>query len=123
MLIPFGDDFKYKNAINWFVNLDKLIDVINKEHLDVHIFYSSPQCYIKAVKDHQVQVKSNDYFPFITGYYSSRPVIKLMERYADGLFQAAKQLDVFAHLTNASEMLFQVKNEMGILQVLLSKLV
>lgn len=117
VLIPFGDDFKYKNAANWFDNLDKLIEVVNKEHKDVHIFYSSPQCYIKAVKDHKVEVKSNDYFPTINGYYSSRPVIKSMERYADGLLQAAKQLDVLAHLSNASALLFEAKNEMGILQV------
>lgn len=117
VLMTFGDDFRYKNAKRWFTNLDKVIEVINKEHKDVNIFYSSPHCYLKSVKDHKVEVKSHDYFPLWTGYYSSRPVVKWLERYADGLLQAGKQLEVLAQLSDAQELLFEGKNELAILQV------
>lgn len=123
VLIPFGDDFRYKNAEGWFSNLDRLIEVVNKEHSEVHIQYSSPHCYIKAIREaiktKPVPVKSEDYFPLWTGYYSSRPQVKYLDRYANNLLQAAKQLEVLAELPDTQSLLLEGKNELAVLQVIL----
>ena len=51
VLMTFGDDFQYQHAERWFSNLDKLIAEVNKNHHDVHLFYSSPHCYICSNRD------------------------------------------------------------------------
>jgi len=119
VLITFGDDFKYKRAVRYYLNLDRLIEVVNKEHPDVHLFYSSPQCYIKVIKDlkPQLEVRSHDYFPLWTGFFSVRPHIKYLDRYANNLLQAAKQLEVLAELTDTQEFIYEGANELGVLQV------
>jgi len=119
VLIPFGDDFRYKPAERWFSNLDKLIEVVNKEHPDVNLHYSSPHCYIKAVRDlkPKLDVRSEDYFPLWTGHYASRPQVKYLDRYANNLLQVAKQVEVLAGLTNTQGLIFEGKNQLGVLQV------
>lgn len=119
VLMPFGHDFVYKNAENWYRNLDKLIEQVNKQFPDVHLHYSSPQCYLKAVQDlkPKLEVKSRDYHPYWTGYYSSRPVVKYLDRYVNNLLQAAKQLEVIAGVGNLQALLWEGKNQMGVLQV------
>ena len=122
MLITFGDDFRYHNAERWFSNLDKLIEVVNKEHPDVNLFYSSPHCYIKAIKElkPKLEVRSHDYFPLWTGFYSSRPEVKYLDRYSNQLLQVAKQLEVLAELNNTQSFIFEAKNQLGVLQVFFS---
>lgn len=92
---------------------------MNKNHPEVNLFYSSPQCYIKAIRDlkPKLEVRSHDYFPLWTGYYSSRPEVKYLDRYANNLLQAAKQLEVIANLSNTQSLIFESSNELGVLQV------
>lgn len=94
---------------------------MNKNHPDVNLFYSSPQCYIKAIKDlkPKLEVHSHDYFPLWTGHYSSRPQVKYLDRYANNLLQAAKQLEVTAELSHTQSLIFESSNELGVLQVMI----
>ena len=134
VLIPFGDDFKYKNAHHYFTNLDNLIKVVNTDYPDVRLFYSSPQCYIKAINNLisnglvKLETKSHDYFPLWTGFYSVRPVVKYLDRLSNNLLQTAKQLEVFMDevVTGTEEvniikktrpLIYEAENELGVLQV------
>lgn len=118
VLIPFGDDFRYKNAERWYTNLDKLIEVVNQYHIDINLFYSSPHCYIKAIhdRDPKLPTETYDFFPLWTGFYSSRPIIKYLDRYTNNLFQAAKQLEVLAELNDTQEYIQEAANEISVLQ-------
>ena len=49
LLVPFGDDFKFKYAGTQFSNMDQLVTHINKNHKDVHIRYSTLSEYFSAV--------------------------------------------------------------------------
>ena len=50
-MVTFGGDFHFKNANQYFDNIDKLIKYINlKYDDDVNMIYSTPYCYAEAVK-------------------------------------------------------------------------
>lgn len=119
VLMTFGHDFSYKHAERWFSNLDKLIEVVDADYPDVHLHYSSPHCYVKAVRDlkPKLQVKSADFFPYWTGYFSSRPVVKYLDRFTGNLLSSAKQLEVIASLSNAQPFIYEAKNQLAVLQV------
>lgn len=119
VLMTFGDDFKYQHAERYYSNLDALIEVVNKEHHDVNLFYSSPHCYVKAIRDSkpQLEVRTHDYFPLWTGYYSSRPEVKYLDRWANNLLQTAKQMEVLAGLNDTQAYVYEAKNQLGVMQV------
>jgi lysosomal alpha-mannosidase len=118
--MTFGDDFQYRNAENWFSNLDKLIDAIHETHPDVHAFYSTPSCYISAVNElnHTFSVRDNDYFPYgrRSGFYTSRPSLKRQERDTNNLLQISKQLDAIARSVDSEPFVDEGRNELAILQ-------
>ncbi|CAH2987949.1 unnamed protein product [Chilo suppressalis] len=130
VLVTMGDDFNYQDAGMWFKNLDKLIKYGNKmaadDNLNINIFYSTPDCYLKAVKDANpvLPIKQDDFFPYAsdphsywTGYFTSRPTIKLIEAEANKYMQMAKQLYVLAGLSmNKMPVLDELKSAMGFLQ-------
>ena len=92
----------------------------------VHVLYSTPECYLQALRDEHgarqgppsaVQaftastnlpsmrwpVKIDDFFPYAdvlnaywTGYFTSRPALKLHVKYASNVLTVAKQLAVMA---------------------------
>ena len=77
-------------------SIQKLFDQEVEENLEIHSFYSSPSCYVKAVNEAAINLKSyhGDYFPYSsktdfywTGYYTSRPNLKLYERHANSILQ------------------------------------
>lgn len=58
--------------------------------------YSTPSCYMKAVHDAQTTwtAKEDDFFPYSndahsywTGYFTSRPTLKFMERMGNNFLQ------------------------------------
>lgn len=67
---------------------------------DISVIYSTPSCYIKAVNDmqkNQLSVNTNDFLPYAseshaywTGYYTSRPNFKRLERMGNNLLQVRK---------------------------------
>ncbi|KAI5636838.1 alpha mannosidase middle domain-containing protein [Phthorimaea operculella] len=130
ILVTMGDDFNYQDATVWFDNLDKLIVYTNmkagKEGLKVHLFYSTPQCYLKAVKDSNptLPTKQDDFFPYAsepknywTGYYTSRPTTKYFERETNRYLQMAKQMQVLADLEKHNMfVLNELKGAVGIMQ-------
>jgi len=110
-MVTFGNDFNYSSN-KWFVNIDKLIKFMkNSEKYSekFEIFYSTPACYAKAVRDEleenktkkfssssakSIQTYKHDFFPYAdfehaywTGYYSSKPTFKkLVRQMSDKLY-------------------------------------
>lgn len=119
VLITFGDDFKYQHAERYYDNLDILIKQVQADHPEVNMFYSFPHCYIHEAKKNSknLQVRTKDYFPLWTGYYSSRPNVKHTERQVDNLIQIAKQLEVWAPQSDVYQYIEEARNELGVLQV------
>ncbi|VDN03063.1 unnamed protein product [Thelazia callipaeda] len=99
-----GGDFQYTSANRWYTNLDKLIKFISKNQTlstKVNIFYSTPTCYLLAVKEcnPKLPTRSDDFFPyassnhsFWTGFYTSRPTFKGFVRQSSALLQLVKKL-------------------------------
>jgi len=124
-ILTMGMDFYYRDAKKWFVNLEALMDEINSQRTEkVHMFYSSPECYLESVqkeaspssmlsstykynssKKHRWPVKIDDFFPYAdamnaywTGYFTSRPSLKLHIKHASNLLTASKQLSVLSKI-------------------------
>jgi len=103
IMMTMGEDFNYQDANMWYKNLDKLIKYMNmtKDDHKIHLMYSTPSCYLKAIKQSGVplQTKSDDFFPYASdphaywsGYFTSRSALKGMIRNANSLLQACKQV-------------------------------
>uniref|UniRef100_A0A1I8FGD4 Alpha-mann_mid domain-containing protein n=1 Tax=Macrostomum lignano TaxID=282301 RepID=A0A1I8FGD4_9PLAT len=129
LLLTMGCDFAYENARKNFKIIDKLIAAVNantSQH-NLTAYYSSPDCYTKAVNDEGLAyaVKTGDFFPYAsgpnsywTGFYSSRPALKRLVRWASGHLQAVKQLAAVgpAVLGDASERLDRLRQAQGVAQ-------
>ncbi|XP_009591416.1 probable alpha-mannosidase At5g13980 [Nicotiana tomentosiformis] len=98
-----GTDFKYQYAHTWFRNMDKLIHYVNQDGR-VNALYSTPSIYTDAkhALDKSWPLKTDDYFPYAdrinaywTGYFTSRPALKLYVRMMSGYYLAARQLELF----------------------------
>ncbi|KAK4374664.1 hypothetical protein RND71_005341 [Anisodus tanguticus] len=98
-----GTDFKYQYAHTWYQNMDKLIHYVNQDGR-VNALYSSPSIYTDAkyALDESWPLKTDDYFPYAdrvnaywTGYFTSRPALKLYVRMMSGYYLAARQLEFF----------------------------
>uniref|UniRef100_A0A131YE74 Alpha-mannosidase n=1 Tax=Rhipicephalus appendiculatus TaxID=34631 RepID=A0A131YE74_RHIAP len=120
--ITMGNDFNYQSAGHWFINLDKLIHHANlrSDKTKVHLLYSTPSCYLKALHASKTgwPTKTDDFFPyasdphaFWTGYFTSRPAFKFLDRYANNQLQAAKQLGVLAGPRGVTETSLDVLRE------------
>lgn len=112
IMFPMGEDFQYQNGNTWFKNLDKLIKYVNQKQSKVNIFYSTPSCYLKSLKDsnHTFTTKSDDFFPYAsdphsywTGYYTSRPAVKKVDKFGNNFLQICKQLDVLSQMNQTNE--------------------
>jgi alpha-mannosidase len=104
VLTLMGEDFTYKPTSVWYENMDKLIHYANLDGR-INIFYSTPSIYTKSVnaahKDWSDTLKTDDFFPYAdnsdgywSGYFTTRPNFKRMERRASNLMQAARQVEV-----------------------------
>ena len=106
IMLPFGTDFTYGQALSWYTNIDKLIHYVNQDDREVNVFYSTPEAYVKAKKASVPEgfpTRTGDFFPYAdnnhgwwTGYFTSRPTQKRFFRYGGGYLQSARQLDVVA---------------------------
>lgn len=63
---------------------------------NVNLLYSTPSCYLKSLYEANTtwSVKHDDFFPYAsdphsywTGYFTSRPAFKYLDRYTNNLFQ------------------------------------
>lgn len=91
IMFTMGDDFQYQNARMNFKNMDKLVHYMNlrTEETGMHLVYSTPSCYLESLRQggQVYPYKSDDFLPYAsgstnywTGYFTSRPAIKLQER-------------------------------------------
>jgi len=103
VMFKMGSDFQYEYAEEDFKNLDKLIRYVNLDGR-VHAFYSTPSQYFAAKREETWTVKTDDFFPYAdgdhmywTGYFTSRPTLKRLERYTSGTLQAARHLVFFSN--------------------------
>lgn len=82
-----GEDFNYANALQWYKNMDKLINYINghTEKYNVKLLYSTPSIYLEEVHKQNITfpLKADDFFPYAdvpngywTGYFTSRVALK-----------------------------------------------
>ncbi|XP_037294534.1 lysosomal alpha-mannosidase isoform X1 [Manduca sexta] len=130
VIVTMGGDFTYQDASMWYKNLDKLIEYANlksaKDGLNVKLFYSTPTCYLKSVRDAnpELPIKQDDFFPYAsdstaywTGYFTSRPTTKYFEREGNNYLQMVKQLQVLAGLEEHNKfVLNELKSAMGVMQ-------
>uniref|UniRef100_A0A2A4JU30 Alpha-mannosidase n=1 Tax=Heliothis virescens TaxID=7102 RepID=A0A2A4JU30_HELVI len=130
VIFTMGGDFTYQDAGMWYTNLDKLIQYANlkaaKDNMNITLFYSTPNCYLKAIKDANptLPTKKDDFFPYAsdstaywTGYFTSRPTTKYFEREGNNYLQMVKQLQVLANLEKHNEfVLNELKSAMGVMQ-------
>jgi len=124
LLVPWGDDFKFNQASLQFKMMDMLIQKINshKEDYGVHIFYSTPSRYFRAVelfsKNHPdilFPLCKHDFFPYAdnedsywTGFYTSRPLLKDFHRIVLNAMRSAEVLFALARLSYS-----QLSNQQG----------
>ncbi|KAM3728479.1 Lysosomal alpha-mannosidase [Dirofilaria immitis] len=104
VMLLMGGDFQYTAANQWYTNLDKLISFIRKDKTfsaKINIFYSTPSCYLTALKEAQPRLpaRMDDFFPYAsanhsywTGFFTSRPALKGFIRQSSALLQLIKQL-------------------------------
>ena len=123
MMVTMGSDFQYQEAKLNFANLDllihsilryqesKAIDIpglLGEPYERIAVFYSNPDFYTKmkhtqsAVSGGPVSwsTKTDDFFPYAdfphaywTGYFTSRPALKRLERVGSSFLLAARQIE------------------------------
>ena len=145
IMLTMGEDFNYENAFVQFENIDfmitELLKMQNDGRIDVasilgprfdrfEIFYSNPEKYTQAKHDEFVdspqklgyETKTDDFFPysdrsngFWTGYFSSRPALKRLERFGSSFLLAARQI-LALRSDDTADCLFPLEEAMGIAQ-------
>ncbi|GAM22437.1 hypothetical protein SAMD00019534_056120 [Acytostelium subglobosum LB1] len=107
VLLTIGTDFGFRNAINAFNSMDKLIDYFNQHYSQYGytVKYSTLGEYFRDVRQWYQQTRTPikhlyqtyDLMPYYenrgaswVGYYSNRPEQKEMSRHADNLLRMAK---------------------------------
>ena len=83
ILIPWGCDFAYMNALADYKNTERLIEYFNsKNNYNITLKMSTPSDYVDALRKEKIKwpVKYEDAFPYGSndyemwvGYFSSRP--------------------------------------------------
>ena len=146
IMLTMGSDFQYENAMVNFKNIDLLIDTMNSMNETINgfdeyiVFYSNPEIYTKAKYDEftnkgsnvsnewtGASIKTDDFFPysdcdncFWTGYFTSRPALKRLERLGSSFLHAARQIQTFYHSSELSypgaEQMHHLESAMGIAQ-------
>lgn len=107
VLIPMGGDFQFSAAGQNFKNLDKLMRYVRENAPELNIFYSTPSCYQYSVnlalksKSLVLPEKYDDFMPYDShysvwwsGYFSSRPSVKLVERQVADLLQVTRMISL-----------------------------
>jgi len=83
------------------------VNKLQEKGSKIHLFYSTPSCYLKALNSHQNitwPVKMDDMFPYLTnendprdpeywtGFFTSRPAFKYMVREGSNLLQVCNNV-------------------------------
>ena len=110
IMMKMGADFTYSNANSWYKSIDMLIKYINEKYSgELNLFYSDPVTYTKARAAENIvwPEKTDDFFPysdashtFWTGYFTSRPTLKYLERISSSLLTMMKPISSYFALKN-----------------------
>lgn len=122
IMLTMGSDFQYENAFENFKRIDDLIYFVRLyqergmlknlgRYSGLRVLYSNPQIYTEAKYSEGLvwNVKEDDFFPysdcddcFWTGYFTSRPNLKRLERVASSFLHAARQVDAAGSILNGN---------------------
>lgn len=131
LVMTMGADFQYSHADMWFENLDRLISYVNKEQetskSKVNIFYSTVACFLYALnrENQSWPLKTDDFFPyadephrFWSGYFTSRPSLKLNVKKTSNYMQVVRHLTTIADLgdNQTEQSLLVLERAMAVLQ-------
>jgi hypothetical protein len=106
LFVPWGDDFKFRNSQTQWSQMDQIVDYINSNNLGVKIRYSTLSEYFHAVSIAQPNLFTfrGDFFPYAdngqsywTGYYTSKPLTKLVIRETMAKIRAAEAFVALSH--------------------------
>uniref|UniRef100_A0A0N5ARF2 Alpha-mannosidase n=1 Tax=Syphacia muris TaxID=451379 RepID=A0A0N5ARF2_9BILA len=109
VFVPLGDDFRYDTSFEWekqHANYQKLFDYMNRRlDWNVHARFGTPAEYFKLVRERlfedssEFPVLTGDFFTYSdrndhywSGYYTSRPFYKQMDRTAQHFLRSAEIL-------------------------------
>ncbi|VDP69967.1 unnamed protein product [Echinostoma caproni] len=131
ILVPMGCDFSYYDARYTFDHINRLIRLVNGTQINgtrLNVFYSTPYCYARAVNRQcqsgvLLRQRHGDFLPyedrsghFWTGFYTSRPSLKQVARQAATIQTIGEQLDVFAPIDSAADLINAVREQVATLQ-------
>lgn len=118
VMIPLGDDFRWESNYEWDAqvnNFDKLIQYINSNSPAVQVQWATLNDYFSSVLDEfghgneEVAALSGDFFTYAdrdkdywSGYFTSRPFYKHMDRLAESRLRAAELAFTAASAKTAS---------------------
>ena len=128
LIMTFGADFEYSNALRNFKNLDKLIYHVNKIQniTKVNAFYSTPSCYLYSLYKSNISwpVHESDFLPYAhrthsywTGFYTSRAALKDFVRRSNNFLQSMRHISLYNNITDDLKYaFFKLQDSMGIVQ-------
>lgn len=112
VLIPLGDDFRYTQSTEWEAqrkNFEKIFEYVNNvPNLNVEAKFATLQEYFDSIhKEHELSefpTLSGDFFTYAdrddhywSGYYTSRPYHKRLDRILMTYLRSAEMLHAWSH--------------------------